>query len=61
VIRAQSEAKALELQRKLPARDVLRLRELELERHAIDKWDGHLPQTAAGVPFFGDLLGGRRD
>ena len=61
VIRAQSEAKALELQRKLPTRDVLRLRELELERHAIDKWDGHLPQTAAGVPFFGDLLGSRRD
>jgi hypothetical protein len=37
----------------LPPAQVLQLRELELRRRAIDKWDGHLPQTTAGIPFVG--------
>jgi regulator of protease activity HflC (stomatin/prohibitin superfamily) len=57
IIRAKSEVEALTLQRKLPPAQVLQLRELELRRRAIEKWDGHLPQTTTGMPFVGHEVG----
>jgi regulator of protease activity HflC (stomatin/prohibitin superfamily) len=61
VIRAKSEVEALRLQRNVPASVIVRQRELELERRAIDKWDGHLPQSTQGIPFLGPTLGARAD
>jgi hypothetical protein len=61
VIRAKSEVEALKLQRSVPAAVIVRQRELDLERRAIDKWDGHLPQSTQGVPFLGQQLGARSD
>jgi regulator of protease activity HflC (stomatin/prohibitin superfamily) len=61
VIRAKSEVEALRLQRSVPAAVIVRQRELDLQRRAIDKWDGHLPQSTQGIPFLGPSLGSRTD
>lgn len=61
VIRAKSEIEALKLQRKVPLAQLMRMRELELERRAIDKWDGHLPGTDGQAPFIGHALEPHRD
>jgi regulator of protease activity HflC (stomatin/prohibitin superfamily) len=61
VIRAKSEVDALKLQRSIPVAAIVRLRELDLRRKAIDKWDGHLPQSTQGIPFVGQELGGKPD
>lgn len=61
VIRAESEVRALRLQRNVPIAELVRLRELELQRRAIDKWDGRLPQTTTTLPFLGAALGGKTD
>ena len=61
VIRAESEVRALRLQRNIPVPELVRLRELELQRRAIDKWDGHLPQTTTTLPFLAPTLGGKAD
>jgi regulator of protease activity HflC (stomatin/prohibitin superfamily) len=46
VIRAKSEIEALKLQRSVPFGQLLQLRELDLQRRAIDKWDGKMPAIA---------------
>ncbi len=50
---AEAEAKSLALQKQQVTNELLRLREIENMRHAIDKWDGHLPTYMAGdsIPF----------
>jgi prohibitin 2 len=60
VIRAKSEVEALRLQRSVPPAVILHQRELDLQRRAIDKWDGHLPQSTQGIPFL-PSLGARTD
>jgi len=61
VIRAKSEVEALRLQRSLPVGEIVRLKELDLQRRAIDKWDGRLPQSTGGIPFFGQQLAPHAD
>lgn len=53
VERAKAEAEALSLQRQQVTTELLRLREIENQAKAIEKWDGHLPTTMAGgtMPF----------
>lgn len=52
VTQAKAEAEALRIQREALTPELLRLRELEAMRMAIEKWDGHLPSvTGGGVPF----------
>jgi len=46
VIRAKSEIEALKLQRSVPFGQLMELRQLDLQRRAIDKWDGKLPSIA---------------
>jgi hypothetical protein len=46
VIRAKSEIEALKLQRSVPFGQLMQLRQLDLQRRAIDKWDGKLPSIA---------------
>jgi len=53
VASAEAEAKALALQKREVTAELLRLREVENQRRAIERWDGRLPAYVAGgsVPF----------
>lgn len=53
VASAEAEAKALALQKQQVTAELLRLREIENQRRAIDRWDGRLPGYVASgaVPF----------
>lgn len=49
---ARAEAEALRLQREALTPELLRLREIEAQMRAIEKWDGKLPQYTGGpVPL----------
>ena len=56
LIRARSEIEALNLRRNVPMADLIRLRQLDLQRRAIDKWDGKLPAATSTLPFLGPTL-----
>lgn len=53
VAQAKAEAEALKMQKQEVTHDLLRLREIENQRRAIEKWNGVLPSTTTGtgVPF----------
>ena len=53
VASADAEARSLALQRQHLTGELLKLREIENERRAIEKWDGRLPTYTAGntIPF----------
>ena len=59
VATAEAEAAGLRAQKQEITPDLLKLREIEVQSKAIDKWDGKLPQTIAGgtLPFIG--VGGK--
>ena len=49
---AQAEAEALRLQRAVISPELIKLRQIEAQMKAIDKWDGKLPNVTGGaVPF----------
>ncbi|HVT34587.1 MAG TPA: prohibitin family protein, partial [Nevskiaceae bacterium] len=49
---AEAEAASLKAQKQEITPDLIRLREIEVQREAILKWDGHLPNVNSGaVPF----------
>ena len=52
VVQAQAEADALRIQRMDITPDLLRLREIEANMKAIDKWNGQLPSVVSNaIPF----------
>ena len=54
IAQAKAEAESLRVQREQITPDLLKLREIENTKLAIEKWDGRLPQTSVGggaVPF----------
>jgi len=52
VAQAKAEAEALRIQREQVTPELLRLREIEVQRMAVEKWDGKMPQVAGGaLPF----------
>ncbi|CAH0298860.1 hypothetical protein SRABI118_04325 [Massilia sp. Bi118] len=52
VAQARAEAESLAIQRQQVTPELIRLREMENQRHAIDKWDGKLPNVSGGaIPF----------
>ncbi|WP_296952590.1 prohibitin family protein [uncultured Massilia sp.] len=52
VAQARAEAESLAIQRQQVTPELIRLREMENQRMAIEKWDGKLPNVAGGaVPF----------
>jgi len=52
VTQAKAEAEALRIQKQQITSDLLKLRQIENERAAIEKWDGRLPQvTGESTPF----------
>jgi prohibitin 2 len=50
---ARAEAESLRLQKQEITSELLKLREIEMQTKAVEKWDGKLPSTVAGgsVPF----------
>lgn len=55
---AQAEAESLRLQKQEITPDLIKLREIEVQRQAIEKWDGHLPNVNGGAMPFLNLGGG---
>jgi regulator of protease activity HflC (stomatin/prohibitin superfamily) len=52
VAQAKAEAESLAVQRQQVTPELIRLREMENQRAAIEKWDGKLPNVSGGaVPF----------
>jgi regulator of protease activity HflC (stomatin/prohibitin superfamily) len=52
VTQAKAEAESLALQKQQVTAELIRLREIENQRKAIEKWDGKLPQVSGGaMPF----------
>jgi regulator of protease activity HflC (stomatin/prohibitin superfamily) len=52
VAQARAEAESLAIQRQQVTPELIRLREMENQRQAIEKWDGKLPHVSGGaVPF----------
>lgn len=50
--RINLEAEAIKLQRLQLSAEYLRFKELEIQKMALEKWDGHLPQVTGGaIPF----------
>jgi regulator of protease activity HflC (stomatin/prohibitin superfamily) len=49
---AQAEAESLRLQRQVISPELIKLRQIEAQMKAIEKWDGKLPNVTGGtVPF----------
>jgi len=53
ILKAQAEAKALELQKQAISKDLIELRKVEAQIRAIEKWDGRLPHynASGAIPF----------
>lgn len=51
ITQAQAEAEALRLQKQEITPDLIKLRLIEMQKEAIQKWDGVLPQATSGMPF----------
>ncbi|MEQ1555404.1 MAG: prohibitin family protein [Gallionella sp.] len=52
VTSAKAEAESLSLQRQQVTPEMIKLREVENQRLALEKWDGHLPNVTGGtIPF----------
>lgn len=52
VTSAKAEAESLSLQRQQVTPEMIKLREVENQRIALEKWDGHLPNVTGGaIPF----------
>ena len=55
ITQAQAEAEALRLQKMEITPDLIKLRQIEVQRQAIEKWNGNLPQVTGGAIPFIDL------
>jgi prohibitin 2 len=52
VAAAKAEAESLRLQKEIVTENLIKLRQIEMQQKAIDKWDGRLPQvTGSATPF----------
>lgn len=61
VASAKAEAEALSLQKNEITPDLIRLRQIEVQKMAVDKWDGHMPLVVGSATPFIDMssmLGG---
>lgn len=52
IAQAQAEAESLKLQKENVTENLIKLRQIEMQQRAIEKWDGKLPQvTGSATPF----------
>ncbi|MDF3030933.1 MAG: band 7 protein [Moraxellaceae bacterium] len=52
---AKAEAEALRLQKENVTENLIKLRQIEMQQRAIEKWDGRLPQVTGGATPFIDI------
>lgn len=52
---AKAEAEALRLQKENVTENLIKLRQIEMQQRAIEKWDGRLPQVTGGAMPFIDI------
>lgn len=52
---AKAEAESLRLQKEIVTENLIKLRQIEMQQKAIDKWDGRLPQVTGGATPFIDI------
>jgi regulator of protease activity HflC (stomatin/prohibitin superfamily) len=58
ILKAQAEAQSLRLQREVVSDQLIKLRQVEAQLKAIEKWDGRMPNYMAGdMPFV--MVGGK--
>jgi len=57
IARAEAEAEALRLQKQEITPDLIELRRIEVQRLAIETWDGQLPKVTGGAMPFIDISG----
>lgn len=55
VAAAKAEAEALRLQKEIVTDNLIKLRQIEMQQKAIEKWDGRMPQVTGGATPFIDL------
>ncbi|MDQ8035846.1 MAG: prohibitin family protein [Pedobacter sp.] len=55
VAAAKAEAESLRLQKEIVTENLIKLRQIEMQQKAIDKWDGRLPQVTGGATPFIDI------
>lgn len=55
VAQAKAEAEALRLQKENVTDNLVKLRQIEMQQRAIDKWDGRMPQVTGGAMPFIDI------
>jgi prohibitin 2 len=60
VAQARAEAESLAVQRQQVTPELIRLREMENQRMAIEKWDGKLPNVSGGAIPFINVAGGTK-
>lgn len=61
VAAAKAEAESLRLQKEIVTDNLIRLRQIEMQQKAIDKWDGRMPQVTGGATPFIDVNGMNRN
>ena len=60
ITQAQAQAESLRLQKMEITPDLVKLRQIEVQRVAIDKWNGVLPQVTGGAIPFIDMRSGNQ-
>lgn len=55
ITRAEAEAQSLRLQKQEVTAELIKLREIEVQRLAIEKWDGVMPKVTGGAMPFIDI------
>ena len=60
ITQAQAQAESLRLQKMEITPDLIKLRQIEVQRVAIDKWNGVLPQVTGGAIPFIDMRSGNQ-
>lgn len=56
IAQAKAEAEALRLQKQEVTKELVALREIEVQQKAIEKWDGRLPNVTGGAMPFLDVM-----
>ncbi len=60
VAAAKAEAESLRLQKEIVTENLIKLRQIEMQQKAIEKWDGRLPQVTGGATPFIDIKADNR-
>lgn len=51
ITQAQAEAEALRIQKQVITKELIQLRNIEMQMSAIEKWNGVMPEATSGMPF----------